>query len=215
MAHQDVYPPWKIVRRLGAGSLTEAFLVEGPSGAAVLKRLLPFFLSNEALCTAFVLKAEESKALSHPNIVKVLQTGAHGRDRYAVMENVEGRALSRAAARMTEKGWAALPHDCVSAVGVAAAEAMHFAHGQGVLHLDVTLHNLYLGPDGALKLADFGLAHTRRSTTTEQGSRELLPPELRLEDPASASPAADVWALGLCLYRLAGGVVPVNAEQNA
>lgn len=203
------FPPWKLAQRLGTGTLTEAFAAEGPQGVAVVKRLLPFYAENELLSAAFILRGEEMKSLDHPAILRVFATGSVGRDRYLVVERAEGRALSRVFSRLEQKGWSALPQLPVVACAYQAAKALAHAHSKGVLHLDVTLHNLYLSPTGHLRVTDFGLAHARRSYAPDAGAVELIPPELRAN--GKPDPRVDVWQLAASTYMLLAGGLPPNA----
>lgn len=203
------YSPWRIAQRLGTGTLTEAFTAEGPQPSAVLKRLLPFYADNELLSAAFILCGEEMKTLEHPAILRVFATGTAGRDRFLVVERAEGRALSRVFSRLEQKGWQALPQIPVVACAYQAAKALAYAHSRGVLHVDVSLHNLYLAPSGHVRICDFGLAHARRSYAPDAGSVELIPPELR----AGAKPDArvDIWQLAASTYMLLAGGLPPSA----
>lgn len=204
------YSPWRIAQRLGTGTLTEAFVAEGPKSPAVLKRLLPFYADNELLSAAFILRGEELKALEHPAILRVYATGTAGRDRYLVVEQAEGRALSRVFSRMEQKEWQALPQVPVVACAYQAAKALAHAHSKGVLHLDVTLHNLYLAPSGHVRIGDFGLAHARRSYAPDAGAVELVPPELLLVG-AKPDPRVDIWQLAASTYMLLAGGLPPHA----
>jgi len=145
--------------------------------------------------------------LSHPNIVGVhdYSETEDGRS-YVVMELVRGRTLK---SLLTDG-----PLPWPDAVGVCArvAAALAAAHAQGIAHRDVTPGNIMIGDDG-VKLVDFGVcAHVGDADSEPDlyGTPAYLAPE-RLER-AAVDPAADVYALGLVLYRTLAGRLPWDAD---
>ena len=139
--------------------------------------------------------AEEARALArlhHPGIVHVY---AAGKDWFA-MELVEGESADRA-------DFPGL--DDVARLGLAAAEALAYAHRCGILHRDIKPSNLFLGAEGpaAAKLGDFGLACLAADAPAAHGGTlRYMAPERRRGEPATE--AADQFSLGATLRELAG-----------
>jgi serine/threonine protein kinase len=111
-----------------------------------------------------------------------------------------------------------LPEKEVAKYTLALAEALIYCHSKGVTHRDVKLENIFIGSDGQIKLADFGLATSKPPPlTTLNGVLQYQAPELLVNDRAYDE-KVDVWALGIVLYELLVGDVPfpvVNEDQYA
>jgi eukaryotic-like serine/threonine-protein kinase len=155
----------------------------------------------------FLREARLAAALSHPNIVQVYDTGEDGDGRpYIVMEYVEGESLAAMLAR--ERRLAAAR---VSAVALDCCAGLGYAHAAGLVHRDIKPHNLLVGTDGAVKIADFGVARSLdgESLTVDGsvlGTAGYLAPEQARGEPVTA--AADIYALGATLWQLLTGVAP-------
>jgi serine/threonine protein kinase len=151
----------------------------------------------------FTSEARTLAGLSHSGLVMVLDAGILAERPYLVMELVEGRTLSQACAE------GPLDLTLTGSVGVQVAEALRYAHHQGVVHRDVKPGNVLLGDNDRVKLADFGIARligdTVRHTRTGHaiGTAAYLSPEQ--VTGADVTPAADVYALGLVLLEALTG----------
>ncbi|HEU4810693.1 MAG TPA: protein kinase, partial [Nocardioides sp.] len=141
--------------------------------------------------------------LSHSGLVTVLDAGITSEQPYLVMEFVEGPTLKQRCAEQ------ALDAQLVADIGAQVAEALAYAHAQGVVHRDVKPANVLLGPKGRTKLADFGIARligdTVRHTQTGHaiGTAAYLAPEQVRGD--EITPAVDVYSLGLVLLEALTG----------
>jgi len=149
--------------------------------------------------------------LEHENIVRIVARGEQAGGLYLAMEYLEGVTLDELV-----RSSGALPSGAVAAIGRSAAAALSHVHASGLVHRDIKCSNvMLLKEEQALgkrvRLIDFGTA-----AAAERGDRRLdrvvgslpyLAPELLLND-ASASPATDIYGLGVVMYRLATGVLP-------
>lgn len=169
----------------------------------VALKLLRDATDSETDRLRFTAEARTLAGLSHPAIVLILDAGITTEQPFLVMELVEGPTLAQAVAAET------LSPGRVAAIGAQLAEALAYAHEQGIIHRDVKPGNVLLGADGRVKLADFGIArligetvrHTKTGTTI--GTAAYLSPEQ--VGGEEVTPASDVYSLGLVLLEALTG----------
>jgi eukaryotic-like serine/threonine-protein kinase len=156
-------------------------------------------------------EARAAGRLEHPNIARVLDLGEHDGRPYLVMELLEGESL---AARIDRAG--PMPPPEAARVVAAVADALEAAHRAGVVHRDVKPGNVFLTSAGEVKVLDFGIASAAgdAALTTGDliGTAAYLAPERVLGD--RATPAADIYALGVVLYELLAGHRPFEAGSE-
>jgi len=148
----------------------------------------------------------------HPNIVTVFDVGDESGTPYIVSQYVGGGTLAELLARREEP----LPIADVLRLGIDMATALDHAHRAGVVHRDLKPANVWLTPDGAALLGDFGLAAaTDQSRLTAEGlvvgTVAYLAPEQATGH--APDPRADLYALGAVLYELATGRAPFHADD--
>jgi serine/threonine protein kinase len=156
-------------------------------------------------------EARAAGRLDHPNIARVLDLGEHDGRPYLVMELLEGESL---AARVDRAGPMA-PAEAARVVA-AVADALQAAHSAGVVHRDVKPGNVFLTSGGEVKVLDFGIASAagEAGLTTGDllGTAAYLAPERALGQPAT--PAADLYSLGVVLYELLAGRRPFEGGSD-
>ncbi len=178
-----------------------------------VKVLRPEYGSDAQFVERFRHEAQAAASLSHPNIVQVYDFGTDPAGPYIVMEQVTGGDLSVA---LGEHG--ALPPTAVARIGQQVADALAAAHARGLIHRDIKPSNILLSPDGRVQVADFGIAHVAArspvtSTGITLGSVLYFSPEQARGD--TASPASDVYSLGLVMYELLTGQRPFSGDSPA
>ena len=208
----------RVERLIGRGALGAVYLARDPNtGTPLALKTLPLGsggsgdASPQALRQAFTTEAEAARRLRHPDIVQVLDAGQAQGLGYLVMELVPGCDL----ARYTEPT-RLLPEPLVLEIGARLAQALAYAHRQGVLHRDVKPANVMLHlPTGHLKLMDFGLARLHDATRTRSGlllgTPAFMAPELLAG--ASADARSDLYALAAMLFQLLTGRLPHEGDS--
>jgi serine/threonine-protein kinase len=210
-------------RRLGGRYRVGALLAAGGMGEvwaardllldrAVAVKVLGGALAGDGRAAERLRReARAAGRLEHPNIARVLDLGEQDGRPYLVMELLEGESL---AARLDRAGPMA-PAEAVRVVA-AVADALEAAHRAGVVHRDVKPGNVFLTADGEVKVLDFGIASAagEASLTTGDllGTAAYLAPERVLGH--RATPAADVYSLGVVLYELLAGRRPYEATSD-
>jgi serine/threonine-protein kinase len=178
-----------------------------------VKVLADNLAADPELRRRFAREAELAERLSHPHVLRVLDSGETDGRAFIVLEYVDG---SNMAEELQRSG--SLPPERVAELGAQAAGALAHAHERGLVHRDVKPQNLLLTTDGTLKVSDFGIARVVDGTQltrvgTVLGTAAYLAPEQAAGEEAGA--AADVYSLGAVLYELLTGRPPYDASTLA
>ena len=205
---------YELGERLGFGGMSTVQLaVDRRLERQVAVKLLAEHLADDSqFISRFRREALSAARLVHPNIVQVFDFGldeASGRH-YIVMEYIHGRSGAEILREETRLGVA----DTLELVDGACRGLAH-AHRMGVIHRDVKPGNIMRSDDGAVKLADFGIAKAvgQTSQITQAGSvlgtAAYLAPEQA--SGAEVGPPADLYGLGVVTYQLLAGRLPYDA----
>ena len=159
---------------------------------------------------------EEARAagrLSHPGIVTIFDAGedAETHEPYLVMEFVSGRPLNKILPASDRK----LPVETALHFTLEIAEALHYAHSQGVIHRDIKPANILVTDDGHAKIADFGVARLNHTLATHTGqifgSPAYMAPEQLTQGHADAR--SDLFSVGVMLYSMLTGFRPFQGNS--
>jgi serine/threonine-protein kinase len=210
----DAFGRYRIIRTLAFGGMAQILLAEEPRAQRliVIKRILPHYATNPDFVQFFIHEGRLGQRLRHPNLVETLEAGQVGDACYIALEYLRGQPcieLLRQAARARVE----LPLGAAVRIVADAARGLHHAHiavdneGKplGVVHRDVTPHNLFLTTNGTTKVLDFGIAkaasqlHQTRTGTIKGKFAYLAPEQIRGE---GIDKRVDVFALGIVLHEL-------------
>jgi serine/threonine-protein kinase len=159
----------------------------------------------------FRREAHMVAGLNHPNIAQVFDYGQDGSRHFIVMELVAGVDL----ARLLHDRHRLAPAEAAD-IAAQVCAALSAAHRSGVVHRDIKPGNVIIGPDGHVKVTDFGIARALgeaplTQTGSVMGTAQYLPPEQSRGEPAT--PASDIYSLGVLLYQMLTGVVPFTGDS--
>lgn len=193
---------------LGRGGMATVYLAEESlSRRLVALKLLHHELTrSEDARRRFISEMQILTALEHPNLVRCYHCNDTDGRLMMALEYIRGgtlRTLLDAGVRVS------VAETCRIALGVLAAlEAAH-THEPPIIHRDLKPENILLGDDGAIKVADFGIAKMLGSesvTTTPHGTLQYMSPEQFEDRPVTAS--SDLYSLGIVLYEMLAGQRP-------
>jgi serine/threonine-protein kinase len=208
-----------IERRIGRGAMGSVYLAKDPRiNRALAVKAIPIVkeFEDEELREArvrFFREAESAGRLTHPNIITVFDAGEDKGLAYIAMEYVPGIALRD----FTNPQRLLAPRRALE-LAASTADALDYAHKQGVIHRDIKPANLLYNPkEGSLKISDFGVARITDNNRTKTGivlgtPMYMSPEQLGAENLTGLS---DLFSLGVTLYELLIGEVPFKAGNIA
>jgi len=176
-----------------------------------VKVLHSHYATDASFLQRFHHEAQAAANLRHPNIVDVYDVGQDGDIHYIVMEYVEGSDLKAVIARNGP-----LPIEQAVAIAEAVARALEAAHRMGLVHRDIKPQNIIAGPQGQVKITDFGIAKSNLSTALTDtgvtfGTADYISPEQARGQ--SATPRSDIYSLGVTLYEMLTGRLPFTGDS--
>ncbi len=207
------FPELEVLELLGQGGMGVVFKARQQrlDRFVALKILPPALAAQPGFAERFTREARVLARLAHPHIVAIYDFGESAGFYYLIMEYVNGvnlRAAMRAGVK-PEQALLLVPHIC---------EALQFAHDHGVLHRDIKPENILLDTHGTPKLADFGIAKLAgeeslktglTATGAALGTAAYMAPE-QVEKPATVDHRADIYSLGVVLYEMLTGELPLG-----
>lgn len=203
---------FRILKLLGVGGTAHVWLAESAeSGAKVAVKVVHDVCRNQPeIVTRFEQEAELLSSMDHPNVLALHDVGeTDAGNLYLATPYVDGcdlRTLLKAGR---------LPQPRAMEIFLDVCRAMEHAHERNVIHRDLKPANILIGSDGAVKVADFGLAKNIQSPSEQFQTRPqdvfgtpyYIAPEA-VRDSSQADARADVYALGVLLYELLTGSLP-------
>lgn len=207
---------YRLEARLGTGGLGAVYRATQLrlDRAIAVKVLHEQHAANEELRARFDREARSLAALSHPNVIPVVDCGVDEDTPYLVMELMEGQSLEDA---LTE----GIDLERALHIAIEVASALAYTHERGIIHRDLKPGNIFLQetPDGreAVRVLDFGLAKFLVSNTADltragmiMGTPGYIPPEQASGD--RITPRTDIYSLGVVLFEMVTGSLPFEGE---
>lgn len=165
---------------------------------------------NPTFAERFLREARTIALWRHENIIQIHYADQEDGLFYFAMEYIDGADLSTLMSRASSAN-EFLPHEEVLRIGKSVANALDYAHQQGVIHRDVKPGNVMVAQDGRVVLTDFGLALDIEQGSLGEvfGSSRYIAPE-QARRSADAVPQSDLYSLGVILYKMLTGAVPFD-----
>jgi eukaryotic-like serine/threonine-protein kinase len=218
------FGPYTLLYSLGAGGMGQVFLARqrgehGIQRLVALKRILVHLTKSRRLVDLFLDEVRIAAQLTHGNIVQVLDHGAIDGQYYMAMEYVHGESLAEALTRIAERGQR-LPLDLALYIATCTCAGLEHAHHKegldgralGIVHRDVSPHNILLSFQGEVKIADFGVARAAEQTHQTLGGE--LKGKLAYMSPEQGfgrdlDQRSDLYSLGVVIYEMLAGQSPL------
>ncbi|MDI6757128.1 MAG: serine/threonine-protein kinase [Endomicrobiia bacterium] len=209
---------YEVSKELGKGAMGIVYLGKDPKiNRTVAIKTLQFDSDlDEAqlkmVKERFFREAESAGMLNHPNIITIYDAGEDYDISYIAMELLDGDDLKKNCDKQN-----LLPARRVVDIVAKVANALEYAHKQGIVHRDIKPSNIMILKDGTVKVTDFGIARITSSSKTATGTVLGTPSYMSPEQIAGkkADGRADIFSLGVTLYELLTGVKPFEGESIA
>ena len=208
---------YPVIRELGRGGTSRVYLGRDPyANRQVAIKLVSAAEGIDSdlrrrYHKVFVNEASLVGKLIHPHIMAIYDADAADAYSYVVMEYVDGPTLEHFCSVAN-----LLPVDRIVEIAFKCSLALEFAHRHGIIHRDIKPANILLGPQGDIKISDFGVAlHAGGDHTHLQGvgSPAYMSPE-QVQDK-DLSHQTDIYSLGVVVYQLLTGKLPFIAANKA
>lgn len=205
---------YRLIRRIAIGGMGEVWEAKDEVilRNVAIKILKPEYMGDPGFLERFRTEARHAAKVNHEGIADVYDYGEESGNAFLVMELVPGESLATILER--EKS---LAPNRVLEIMAQTARALHEAHSAGLVHRDIKPGNLLITPSGEVKITDFGIARVADQvslTATGQvmGTVQYLAPEQATGKPAT--PATDVYSLGVVAYEAISGKRPFTGETQ-
>ena len=208
---------YEVTRELGRGAMGVVYLGKDPKiNREVAIKTINFDEMEEKMIPVlkerFFREAQSAGTLNHPNIMTIFDVGEEGNLAYIAMELIDGRDL---------EDWAKkenlLPKKDALQVVAKVADALDFAHTNGIVHRDIKPANIMVTKKGTIKVTDFGIARIQSSSATKTGTVMGTPSYMSPEQVAGqkVDGRADLFSLGVVLFELLTAERPFTGDSIA
>ncbi|MEY4453177.1 MAG: hypothetical protein RIT51_855 [Actinomycetota bacterium] len=205
---------YRLIRRIAIGGMGEVWDAKDEVilRNVAIKILKPEYMGDPGFLERFRTEARHAAKVNHEGIADVYDYGEESGNAFLVMELVPGESL----ATILEREKSLAPNRVLEIIAQ-TARALHEAHSAGLVHRDIKPGNLLITPNGEVKITDFGIARVADQvslTATGQvmGTVQYLAPEQATGKPAT--PATDVYSLGVVAYEAISGKRPFTGETQ-
>jgi len=207
---------YTVERLIGRGGMSIVYQAVDPSiqravALKVVDKLLLDENEREIILDRFKYEAQAAGRLIHPRIVTIFDYGEDERNAFIAMELVRGDSVHELLLRAPQPELAR-----VRDVILPLLEALEYSHSQGVTHRDIKPSNILIGPNGEIKVSDFGIARIESSALTQYGlvvgTPFYMSPEQCMGEDTDAR--TDVYSAGVIAYELLTGRRPFQGKGS-
>ena len=210
---------YQLIERIGSGGMSIVYKAQDRALGRIvaIKMLHEGMTSDEGFLRRFQQEAHSAANLTHPNVVTVHDIGNDRNRHYIVMEYVNGRTLKQII-RSHSKNGRFMSIDRVLNLTIQLCAGLGYAHRANLAHCDVKPQNILITRDDRVKIADFGIARAISEASQQYqdsqvwGTPQYFSPEQAAGSPAT--PASDVYAIGVILFEMLSGRLPFIAESQ-
>ena len=205
---------YEILEVIGSGGMAVVYKARCHrlNRLVAIKVLKDDFLGDKEFRDRFHGESQAVAMLSHPNIVAVydVSTSLSGDVDYIVMELIDGISLKQYMEKKGVLNWKETLHFAMQ-----IAKALEHAHSRGIVHRDIKPHNVMVLKNGAVKVADFGIARmmSEGNTLTKEalGSVHYISPEQARG--GRVDNRSDIYSLGVVMYEMMTGCPPYDGDS--
>jgi len=215
MAEPTTIGKYSIIRKIGQGGMGRVYAATHPTlkRTIIIKQLLG--KAKAMMTKRFLREASLMLDFRHDNIVPVYDHFKEGGSYYIAMEYVQGRSLEDL---IEEKGRLTAP--AAMLIFREICKGLGYAHDRGVIHRDIKPDNVLISDEGAVKLADFGIATAPdgeggiTKTGVAMGTPAFMSPE-QITDAKNVDKRSDIYSMGVMLYQMLTGKKPFPGSFSA
>ncbi len=214
MIDQILNDRYKILSQIGSGGMSIVYkaLDMQTNSEVAIKVLRPELAEDEQILKRFNHEVKAASALSHPNIVKLIDIGNDGNVNYIVLDLVKGITL-----KDYINDHAPISPQKAATIVLGIAHGLKHAHSKNIIHRDIKPQNIIIDKNDAVKITDFGIARiVTDATRTTQYGQDMVgtvyytsPEQIR---GLSIDARSDIYSLGIVLYEMVTGRVPFDGE---
>ncbi|MBI4822475.1 MAG: cyclic nucleotide-binding domain-containing protein [Deltaproteobacteria bacterium] len=216
----EVFGKYHLASRLATGGMAEVWRaqstsIDGFSKNVALKRILPELSTDAEFVSMFIAEAKLAVLLSHGSIVQVFDFGRVDHSYFIAMELIEGRDMTQILVKQSRRN-GQVPIEVACVILAEVLKGLEYAHtrrgpdgrGLGIVHRDVSPHNILVSYDGEVKLTDFGIAKAKSHVSLSKpgivfGKFAYMSPEQA--NGLDVDPRSDVYSAGIALYETLTG----------
>ncbi|MCK6549179.1 serine/threonine-protein kinase [Myxococcota bacterium] len=216
----EPYGKYQLLERVATGGMAEVFRamstsIGGFQKLVALKRILPHLSTDAEFVSLFIDEAKLTVTLNHSNIVQVFDFGRIENNYFIAMEYVDGRDMTQVLIKQSKRRLT-VPIEAACYILIEALRGLEYAHTRrnrdhtpmGIVHRDVSPHNILVSYDGEVKITDFGIAKARNKVSLTRpgivlGKFAYMSPEQARGLDVDAR--SDVYSAGITLYETLTG----------
>ncbi|MCA9551169.1 MAG: cyclic nucleotide-binding domain-containing protein [Myxococcales bacterium] len=216
----EAYGKYQLLEKVAVGGMAEVFKalsisIGGFQKLVALKRILPHLSTDAEFVSLFIDEAKLTVSLNHGNIVQVIDFGRIENNYYLAMELVDGRDMTQVLIKQS-RARRTVPLEVAFYITSETLRGLEYAHSRrgrdgealGIVHRDVSPHNILVSYDGEVKITDFGIAKARTKVSLTRpgvvlGKFAYMSPEQARGKDVDAR--SDVYSAGITLYETLTG----------